>query len=140
MRRDDVADAVAPPDRPRRGLDPVAYAVLAIGAALVVAMLVVLLVVDREGPDIAWRTLEVKVGDPRQVTVTFEVDKPPLSSAECQVTAFDEKRNDAGRLTGILVGPSAERSRTVRMTVLVPTLDKPATTASVATCQIVRAR
>ena len=119
------------------GVRTAKYAVLAIGAALVALMVFVLFFLDGTGrTDIAWRTVSVQVGDPKQVTVTFEVDKPPLTTAECQVTAFDAEQNDAGRLTKIEVGPTADGSRTTRMTVVVPTPLEPAASAAVATCQL----
>ena len=112
------------------------YAVLAVGAAMVAAMVYVLFFLGGSRQDIQWRTVAVEVGQPRQVTVTFEVDKPPLSTAECQVAAFDAERNNAGRLTGISVGPSADGARTTRMTVVVLTPVKQAASAAVATCQL----
>ena len=116
------------------------YAVMAIGAALVAVMVYVVFVHDPPTADIAWRTVRVEVGDPRQVRVTFEVDKPPLATAECQVTAFDATKDDAGRLTGIVIPPRADSARTTRLTVSVPTPVEPAATAGVATCQIVGPR
>ena len=116
------------------------YAVIAIGAVLVALMVFVVFVNDPPRADISWRTVRVEIGDPRQVRVTFEVDKPPLTTAECQVTAFDANKDDAGRLTGIEVPPRRDSARTTRLTVAVPTPVEPAATAGVATCQIVRAR
>ncbi len=117
------------------------YAVLGIGVALVALMVFVLFFLGGTGrTDIAWRTVAVQIGDPRQITVTFEVDKPPLTTAECQVAAFDAKHNNAGRLTNITVEPTTDGSRTTRKTVVVITPVKTAVSAAVATCQITRTR
>jgi hypothetical protein len=88
---------------------------------------------DTETPPVAYRVLTVEVTDPEHVVVTFEVEKDPRATAECQVTAVGEKRDVVNRLSGIVVPPAAER-RTVHK-VTVPT-DQPATSASVATCVI----
>ncbi|HVF20645.1 MAG TPA: DUF4307 domain-containing protein [Mycobacteriales bacterium] len=116
------------------------YAVVAIGVVLTALMVFVVFFLDGSRTDIAWRTISVQVGDPKGVTVTFEVDKPPLTTAECQVAAFDAEQNDAGRLTKIEVGPSADGTRTTRKTVVVPTPLEQAASAAVATCRLTRTR
>ncbi|HVE98678.1 MAG TPA: DUF4307 domain-containing protein [Mycobacteriales bacterium] len=116
------------------------YAVIGIGVVLLAVMSYVVFAYDPPRADITWRTLRVEVGDPKQVRVTFEVDKAPLAAAECQVTAFAADHTSAGRLTGIAVGPRSDNARKTEVTVAVPTPLEPATTASVATCQITRTR
>ncbi|HVE62430.1 MAG TPA: DUF4307 domain-containing protein [Mycobacteriales bacterium] len=116
------------------------FAIYATGVALLVIMLFVVFFYDRPRVDLAWRTTQVQVGDPLRVKVTFEVDKPSRTTAECQVAAFDAEGNSAGRLTGIKVGPRTDGGRTTRLTVLVPTPLEPAQDAAVATCQITRGR
>lgn len=123
------------------GVRAAKYAVVAIGVVLTALMVFVVFFLDGgNGTDIAWRTVSVQVGDPKGVTVTFEVDKPPMTTAECQVAAFDADQNDAGRLTKIEVGPSADGTRTTRKTVVVPTPLEPAASAAVATCRLTRTR
>ena len=116
------------------------YAVVAIGVVLVALMVFDVFFLGGDRAEIAWRTVAVQVGDPKQITVTFEVDKPPLATAECQVAAFDAEQNDAGRLTKIDVGPSADGSRTTRKTVVVPTPLESAASAAVATCHLLPER
>ena len=116
------------------------YAVIAIGAMLLMVMSYVVFIYDPPRADISWRTVRVEVGDPKQIRVTFEVEKAPLATAECQVTAFNARRRSAGRLTGIEVGPRSDNGRRTEVTVVVPTPEEPATSAGVATCQITRTR
>jgi hypothetical protein len=110
---------------------------VAIAVALVLAAVgayVVLLPTD--APEISYRVIAIQLGDPRQVVVTFDVEKAPLATAECQVTATGEDNDIVNRLTGIVIGPSPGR-RVTRHTVTVRT-DQPATDAAVATCAITR--
>ncbi|HEV2891585.1 MAG TPA: DUF4307 domain-containing protein [Frankiaceae bacterium] len=86
---------------------------------------------DGNTPPLSYRVLTVELGDPEKVVVTFEVEKDPAATAECQVTAVGAKRDIVNRLSGIRI-PPADRRTTVHK-VTVPT-DQPATSASVATC------
>jgi hypothetical protein len=88
---------------------------------------------DAAVPPITYRVLTVQLGDPERVVVTFEVDKDPASTAECQVTATGAKRDVVNRLSGIRIPPSGQRKSVHRVTV--PT-DQPATSAAVATCVV----
>ncbi len=116
------------------------FTIYATGVVLLVIMLYVVFVYDPPRSNLSWRTKQVQIGDPKQVRVTFEVDKPSRTTVECQVAAFDAEGNSAGRLTGVEVGPRADGGRTTSVTVLVPTLLEPAHDAAVATCQITRGR
>lgn len=116
------------------------FALYAIGAALLLIMVYVVFVYDPPRADLAWRTTRVEIGDPKRVRVTFEVDKPSRTTAECQVAAFDAEGNSAGRLTGIEIGPRSDGGRTTTLTVLVPTPLEAAEDAAVATCQIRRSQ
>lgn len=110
-----------------------------VGIALVVAAAgVVAVLLPGRTPDISYRVISVELGDPKQVVVTFEVDKAPLASAECQVTATGPDREIVNRLTGIRIGPSPGQ-RVTRHTVTVPT-QQPATSAAVAQCIVTRTR
>lgn len=102
--------------------------------ALAVAMLGVgvwIVTLDSDTAPISYRVLAVDLGDPERAVVTFEVDKDPAATAECQVTAVGEKRDIVNRLSGIRIPPAAQRKTVHKVTV--PT-DQPATSASVATC------
>jgi hypothetical protein len=106
---------------------------------LALAMLGVgVFVVTRDAPvrPITYRVRTVELGDPERVVVTFEVDKDPAATAECQVTATGAKRDVVNRLNGIRIPPSTQRKSVHRVTV--PT-DQPATNAAVATCVVTSA-
>jgi hypothetical protein len=126
------------PEVPERQRDVAKYVVIALALAVLGTGLFVVLVLPSSPPDIAYRTVAVQLGDPKQVVVTFEVTKAPLASAECQVTATGASREIVNRLNGIRIGPSPGR-RTTTHTVTVPT-DQQATGAAVATCVVTRTR
>jgi hypothetical protein len=111
--------------------------VLAFLALVVAGVGVYVVTLDSDVEPVSYRVLTVELGDPRQVVVTFEVDKEPSATAECQVTATGAKRDIVNRLTGITIPPAAQR-RTVHK-VTVPT-DQPATEAAVAYCVVAPAR
>ena len=93
------------------------------------------------GPvDIRGQVAVVEVGDEREVTATLEVEKAPLASGSCDISAFDEKGKSVGRLTGVVVGPNNRNERITRTVVIVPTPLGKASTASVAACRITRTR
>ncbi len=117
--------------------DVAKYVVIAL-AAIVGAVGLTVVFLPRSTPDIAYHVVSVQVGDPTRVVVTFEVEKAPLASAECQVTATGDRRDVVNRLTGIRVGPSPGE-RVTRHTVTVLT-DRPATGAAVAYCAITKTR
>lgn len=107
--------------------------VLALMALVVAAAGVYVVTLDTDTTPVAYRVLMVELGDPEQVVVTFEVDKDPAATAECQVTATGEKRDIVNRLTGIRIPPAAQRKTVHKVTV--PT-DQPATEAAVAYCVV----
>jgi hypothetical protein len=127
-----VSDVTEPGQR-----DVAKYVVIALAVA-VAAIGVFVVLLPNDAPDISYRTVAVQLGDPRQVVVTFEVDKAPLAEAECQVTATGADREIVNRLTGIRIGPTPDR-RVSTHTVTVPT-DQPATGAAVASCVVTRTR
>src|SRR4051794_15424506 len=86
----DTATAMTETDgKPRR--DPAKYVAIAIGV-VVAAVGVTVTFLPRQAPDISYHVVSVQLGDPAQVFVTFEVEKAPLASAECQVTATGHNR------------------------------------------------
>ena len=110
-----------------------------IGLAVLVGAVGLTVVLLPHGRDpISYRVISVRLGDPKQVVVTFEVEKAPLASAECQVTATGPNREIVNRLTGIVIGPTPGE-RVTRHTVTVPT-GQPATAASIAECVITKTR
>lgn len=88
---------------------------------------------DGNAGTVTFRVLAVDLSDPAKAVVTFEVDKDPAATAECQVTAVGEKRDVVNRLSGIRIPPAARRTTVHKVTV--PT-DQPPTSASVATCVV----
>ena len=120
-------------DAEEQGRDVVKYVLVAVGV-LLAAVGVTVVLLPRERPEISYRVLAIQVGNPEQVTVTFEVSRPPRSKVECQVTATGEDNDVVNRLNGIRIPPSEERTST--HTVVVPT-DAPATAAAVASCVVV---
>jgi hypothetical protein len=116
-----------------RDILPAVKWLLTLLAAVVLGVGAFVLTLDGRTAPIQYRTLTVELGDPKRVTVTFEVEKDPAASAECQVTATGEAREVVNRLTGIRIPPAAERKTVHKVTV--PT-DQPATGAAVATCVI----
>jgi hypothetical protein len=125
-----------PPGEARRR-DPAKYVVIAIGVVVAAVGLTVTFL-PKDAPEISYRVVSVQLGDPDAVVVTFEVEKAPLASAECQVTATGKRRDVVNRLTGIRIGPTPGERLSVH-TVTVPT-DEPATGAAVAYCAITRTR
>jgi hypothetical protein len=116
----------------QRRRDPVKYVLAAVGVAILAAGVYAIRLPGR-GQDVSYRVITIQVGDPSRVTVTFEVSKPPESTAECQVTTTGENNDVVNRLTGIVIPPAAERTTT--HTVVVET-DAPATSAAVASCVV----
>jgi hypothetical protein len=117
--------------------DVAKYVVIAL-AALVFATGLVVVLLPSKTPDIAYHVVAVELGDPKQVVVTFDVEKAPLASAVCEVTATGAKRDIVNRLTGITIGPSPGK-RVTRHQVTVLT-NQPATSAAVAECVVTRTR
>ena len=106
-------------------LTVLALALLGVGAYV--------LTLDSDVPPISYRVLAVELGDPERVVVTFEVEKDPAATAECQVTATGAKRDIVNRLSGIVIPPAAQAKTVHKVTV--PT-DQEATSAAVASCSI----
>lgn len=117
--------------------DVAKYVVVAL-ALLVGAVGLAVVLLPNHAPDISYRVISAELGDPKQAVVTFEVDKAPLASAECEVTATGPNREIVNRLTGIRIGPSPGE-RVTRHTVTVPTGQK-ATDVAVATCVVTKTR
>jgi hypothetical protein len=124
------------PPAPRER-DVAKYVVIAL-AVIVAAVGLTVTFLPRDTPDIAYHVVSIQLGDPKQVVVTFEVEKAPLASAECQVTATGKSREIVNRLTGIRIGPTPGE-RVTTHTVTVPT-EQPATGAAVAYCAITKTR
>jgi hypothetical protein len=82
----------------------------------------------------------VETGNPKELRVTLDVEKAPLASAECDISAFDAKGTSVGRLVGVVVGPSSRNERVMRLTVSVPTPLGAGRSAQVATCRVTRTR
>jgi hypothetical protein len=125
------------------GADPAKFIVIGIGVALVAAAVGIVIWSTTPGrgrADISGRVVVVEVGDEREMAVTLEVEKAPLASASCDVSAFDSKGKSVGRLTGVVIGPNNRNERVTRMVVSVPTPLGEGTTASVAVCRITRTR
>jgi uncharacterized protein DUF4307 len=117
--------------------------VIGIGAALTVAIIVIVIWSTRPGAvraDVRGRVTIVDVLDDRRITATLEVEKAPLASAECDVSAFDIKGTSVGRLTGVVIGPNTANQRVTTMSVAVLTPLGRATSAQVAACRITRTR
>jgi hypothetical protein len=125
------------PEEPRQR-DVAKYVVIAIGVLVAAVGVFVVTVLPSRTPDISYRVIAVELGHPDHVVVTFEVDKAPLASAQCQVTATGPNREIVNRLDGIVVGPSPGQ-RVTRHTVTVRT-DQEATAAAVAQCIVTKTR
>jgi hypothetical protein len=91
-------------------------------------------------PAVRGHVVVVETGNPRQLRVTFDVEKAPLASAECDISAFDRGGSSVGRLVGVTVGPNNRNERVMRLTVSVPTPLGEGTSAQVATCRVTRTR
>ncbi len=125
------------------GADPAKFIVIGIGVLLVAAAVAIVVwsTTPGAGPaDISGRVVVVEVGDEREMAVTLEVEKAPLASASCDVSAFDAKGKSVGRLTGVVIGPNNRNERVTRIVVSVPTPLGKGSTASLAVCRITRTR
>jgi hypothetical protein len=120
-----------------RQRDVAKYVVIGL-SLLVAAVGITVVLLPTDAPDISYHVVAAQLGDPKQVVVTFEVEKAPLASAECQVTATGANREIVNRLNGIRIGPTPGE-RISRHTVTVAT-DQPATHVAVATCAITKTR
>jgi hypothetical protein len=133
-----VAEA-SPPARP----DIAKFVVLAIGALLTAAIISIIVWSTSKSSgraDIHGRVAIVEVVSDRLIAVTVEVEKAPLASAECDVSAFDAEGVSVGRLTRIVFGPNTGNQRLTTLSVDVPTPLGRAVSAQVATCHITRTR
>jgi hypothetical protein len=108
-----------------------------LAAGLVAGLVWVLVAPDPPPVDLRWRVLQVVVGNPEEVSVTFVVTKSPATRADCQVAAFDEEGKSVGRLTGIDVPPRVDGARESTLNVTVPTPEGQAVRASIAQCVLV---
>jgi hypothetical protein len=125
------------------GADPAKFIVIGIGVLLAAAAIAVVVWSTTTGvgtPDIRSRVVAVEIGDKRQIAVTLEVDKAPLASASCDVSAFDAGGKSVGRLTGVVIGPNNRNERVTRTAVSVPTPLGEAKSAGIALCRITRTR
>ena len=120
-----------------RGTRVAKYVVIAVGV-LVGATGLVATFLPRPAPEISWQVIAIQFGDPTQAIVTFDVDKPPLATAECQLTATGSRRDIVNRLDGVVIGATPGK-RVSRHRVAVPT-DQLATGAAISQCVIVRRR
>lgn len=128
---------------PRAGVDLAKIFVVGIGVALTAAIVGIIVYSTRSGSgraDIRGRVSAYTVVDERKVLATLEIDKAPLASAECDVTAFDDRGSSVGRLTGVVIGPKLENQRVVLLNVEVLTPMGRATSAQVTSCRITRTR
>ena len=129
--------------RANSGPDFAKIVVIAIGALLTVAIIVIVIWTTRSGSgpvDVHGRVAIIDLIDDRQISVTLEVEKAPLASAECDVSAFDKRGTSVGRLIGVVFGPNKPNQRLSQLNVAVPTPLGRATSAQVATCRVTRTR
>lgn len=129
--------------RANSGPDFAKIVVIAIGALLTIAIIVIVISTTRSGSgrvDVRGRVAIIDLIDDRQISVTLEVEKAPLASAECDVSAFDKRGTSVGRLIGVVFGPNKPNQRLSQLNVAVPTPLGRATSAQVATCRITRTR
>lgn len=115
--------------------------VLTIGLLLGAAAVTVAISVIRSrspAPAVRGHVVVAEVGRRDEVRVTFDVEKPPLATAECDITAFNQRGSSVGRLVGVTIGPSADGERLTRATVTVPTPLGQGSSAQVAVCRLVR--
>ena len=137
-----MSDQVPDPQL-QTGPDFAKIVVIGIGVALTAAIIAIVVWSARSGSvraDVQGRVSLVDIVDDRQIAVTIEVDKAPLASAECDVSAFAAAGTSVGRLTGIVVGPNTSNQRIMTLTVAVSTPLGRAASAQVATCRITRTR
>ena len=113
--------------------DVAKYVAILLALLVAAAGAYVVFVLPGDVTPISYRTIAVRLGDPEQVVVTFEVTKQPGARAECQVTATGDDREIVNRLVGIVIPPSDRP--TTRHLVTVPT-DQQATDASVTYCAV----
>lgn len=128
---------------PPAGRDVAKIVVIGIGAMLTIAIVSLVVWTTRGGSaraDVRGRVAVVEIVDDRRISATVEVEKAPLASAECDVSAFNDKGRSVGRLTGVVFGPQRGSQRITQVNVEVMTPLGRATTASVATCRITRTR
>ncbi|MDQ1709223.1 MAG: hypothetical protein QOG49_608 [Frankiaceae bacterium] len=129
----------SPPARP----DIAKYVVLAIGALLTAAIVVIIVWSTSKSSgraDVRGRVAIVEVVSDRLLAVTVEVEKAPLASAACDVSAFDKQGVSVGRLLNVAFGPNTDNQRLTTVSVDVPTPLGRGATAQVATCRITRTR
>lgn len=128
---------------PPAGADIAKIVVIGIGTVLTAAIIGIVILSTRPGSgpaDIRGRVSRLDVIDDRQIGATVEVEKAPLASAECDVSAFDAKGTSVGRLTGVVFGPNTSNQRVTTMSVAVLTPLGRAVSAQVVTCKITRTR
>ena len=113
--------------------EPAKYVLGALALAVAAVGAYVVFVLPGNPAPLTYRTIAVRLGDPEQVQVTFEVTKPPGAVAECQVTATGDDREIVNRLVGIRV-PPADRPTTTH--VVTVATDQVATDAAVTYCAI----
>jgi hypothetical protein len=109
-------------------------------AAAAVAVVVWSVTSSGRAPAVRGHVVIVETGDPKELRVTFDVEKAPLASAECDISAFDARGTSVGRLVGVTVGPNNRNERVMRFTVTVPTPLGEGRSAQVATCRVTRTR
>jgi hypothetical protein len=125
------------------GTDYAKIVVIAIGVALTLAVIGIIIWSSGSGSgrvDVLGRVSLVNVIDDRQIAVAIEVEKAPLASAECDVSAFNAKGVSVGRLTGVVIGPNTANQRVTTTKVAVLTPLGRAASAQVAACTITRTR
>jgi hypothetical protein len=125
------------------GTDYAKIVVIAIGVALTAAVIGIVIWSTGSGSgrvDVRGRVSFVDIINDRQIAVTVEVEKAPLASAECDVSAFNAKGVSVGRLTGVVIGPNTANQRLMTTKVAVPTPLGRAASAQVAACKITRTR
>ncbi|MCA1825016.1 MAG: DUF4307 domain-containing protein [Mycobacteriales bacterium] len=128
----------AAPESPDRATRAVRAATVAIGV-LLVGLALFVVTRQRSVPAIDARVTNLVAVDDSHALVTIEVDKAPLASARCQVTAFGATERVVGRLIDIPVGPNAHNGRRMTKTVELAT-EARAVTAHIAQCEITRTR
>jgi len=112
--------------------------VLTVGALLVAAAVGVVAwsLTSSRRAAVRGHVVLVETGSPTELRVTIDVEKAPATTAECDVSAFDAKGKSVGRLVGVVIGPSQNGERLVRVSVPVPTPLGEGRSAQVATCRV----
>jgi len=124
-------------------MDVAKILVVSIGVLLTAAIVGIIIWSSRSDSgraDVRGRVSFVDVVDERRIIATVEVEKAPLASAECDVSAFNAKGSSVGRLTSVVFGPQLGNQRLARLSVEVLTPLGRASSAQVATCRITRTR